>query len=191
MRVALLAQLKPTKSNMAFIYIRGRREPIEIENDRARKIKALRFGDINGENKADPSEMVDLGDDWAGELGKITAVEITKKPVERAKSDPEAEHKIEEARMLALPIETRLEQLGYGYFKLSWWMRSGQREKEPPEAVMAEAAKASKDWYKLHPSTAFPPNSAYEPILSKYWGAKKGDGSMSGELAASKKLSTD
>lgn len=169
---------------MALIYIRARREPIEIENERARKIKALRFGDINGENKADPSEMIDLGDAWAGELGRIVAVEMTKVEKSAPKYDPNKEMNEYIASQRKLPIKERAAQLAR--FKMSWWSRSGMKEKEPPQAVLAEALKLSLDYYKEHPDAYEVPMSILEPVLVKYWGSK-----IPETLAEKKKLSTD
>ena len=63
---------------MATIKIRGRREPITVDDTRARKIKVLRFGDVNGKGKADPHEDLDLGDEWAGTIGMVEWVELGK-----------------------------------------------------------------------------------------------------------------
>lgn len=161
---------------MALIYIKRKREPIEVSNDRARKIKQLRFGDPDGSgnNKAEPTEMIDLGDEWAGELGQIVSVEMTKeRPVAVKQNNEEVERLEQEARLRALPIEKRVHAIGFGFFKLSWWMRSGQREKEPPEAVMSLAEKAALDYLKEHKDATQIASNVYEPILTKYWGKRE------------------
>lgn len=61
---------------MARIKIIGRREPIEIDGTEARKIKKLRFGDIDGIGKLDPNHDIDLGDAWAGKIGQIDWIEL-------------------------------------------------------------------------------------------------------------------
>lgn len=160
---------------MALVYIRRKKEPIEIDNDRARKIKLLRFGDINGNGKADPSELVDLGDEWAGELGQIAAVEITKERPAVVQVDPEAERRAEEARLRAIPIEKRVDVIGFGFFKLSWWMRSGRQEtqKNPPEHVMDYARRYALAYLKANPKEVSIPITVYEPLLEKHWGKKE------------------
>lgn len=62
---------------MANIKIKGRTESIIISNDLAKKIKLLKFGDENGNNKASSTDLIDLGE-WAGEIGEIRSIEIEK-----------------------------------------------------------------------------------------------------------------
>lgn len=61
---------------MARIKIRGRKEPIEVDNARARSVKALIFGNTDGTGKADPHEYLDLGDAWAGMVGQVDWIEL-------------------------------------------------------------------------------------------------------------------
>ena len=77
---------------MALIFIKKRREPIEIEYTRAKKIKDLRFGDINGNGKGAPLETVNLGDEWAGELGQISAVELYQKDKSEASREKQEQY---------------------------------------------------------------------------------------------------
>lgn len=63
---------------MPIIKIRGRREPIEVDYDRANKIKTLRFGGINGLGKADPKDDLVIGEEWAGTIGLVEWVELGK-----------------------------------------------------------------------------------------------------------------
>lgn len=63
---------------MSLIKIRGRKELIEVDHERGRKIKTLRFGDANGSGKADPKDDLDLGDEWAGTVGMVEWVELGK-----------------------------------------------------------------------------------------------------------------
>lgn len=156
------------------IYIRGRKEPVIIEdNDRARRIKRLRFGDpTTGEGKADPSELLDLGDEWAGEIGKISGVEIKKEePKREPPPDPRIEREKELKELLALSFEERAKRRLF-FFEMRWWKRSGMKEKIPPEAVKSEALKMAVDWFKKNPNEAYLDISALEPLLVKYWGAE-------------------
>lgn len=160
---------------MALIYIKRRKEPIEIDNDRARRIKAMRFGDLNGNGKLDEHELIDLGDEWAGELGQIAAVEIKKEAPPRPVYDPEAERRAEEAKLRAIPIDKRVDAIGFGFFKLTWWMRSGRspEHKEPPAHVMDYARRYALDYLKKNPNEVGIPINVYEPLLEKHWGKKK------------------
>lgn len=61
---------------MAKIIIKGRKEPIELDNETAKKVKHRWCGDVStGAGKADPTDIVDLGD-WAGEYGSIRSIEL-------------------------------------------------------------------------------------------------------------------
>lgn len=165
---------------MAFIKVKGRREPIEISNERARKIKALRFGDgISESSKSDPTEMIDLGDEWAGELGQIVAIELTRdRPVVQQQTDPQADEKRWRAEMLAMPIEERAKHLGS--FKMSWWFRSRMVEKEPPAAVIEYAEKLALAWFKENPNAPELDARVLEPLLVKNWGERRGREGSSG-----------
>lgn len=63
---------------MALIKIRMRKELITVDNVRGKKVKLLRFGDVNGKGKADPQTELDLGDEWCGTVGMVEWVEIGK-----------------------------------------------------------------------------------------------------------------
>lgn len=65
---------------MALIKIRGRKEPITVDNARGRQIKTLRFGDAAGNGKADPHDDLDLGDEWAGMLGQVEWIQLELAP---------------------------------------------------------------------------------------------------------------
>lgn len=60
---------------MSIIIVKGRREPIEIEKDRAKLIKARWLG-IDGQPKADPEDILDLGDMWTGQYKRIDSIEL-------------------------------------------------------------------------------------------------------------------
>lgn len=153
-----------------FIYIKRKKDPIEVTEDRARKIKLLRFGN-DGENKADPEELIDLGDEWAGKLGEITAVEIKKDVPKTKPIDPDAERREWMRQELAKPIEERAKELAL--FKIAWWMRSGMKEKEVPKTVLEVAEQEALKWFTEHPNAPQLDTSVLEPILVKYWGTAK------------------
>ena len=156
---------------MALIYIKKRREPIEVDNERARKIKLLRFGNVDGVGKVDPSELIDLGDDWAGEIGQISAVEIKKEQPREVKADPMQEQREWVTAQLAMSIEERAKQMFK--FKIDWFTRSHFKQKEPPATVMEYAERIALNWFKAHPNAPEFPNDILEPLLVKHWGVKK------------------
>ena len=64
---------------MAHIKIKGRLEPITVSNERAIRLKALRFGDPYKKLSPAPlTDVVDLGD-WSGEIGRISEVELDRR----------------------------------------------------------------------------------------------------------------
>jgi hypothetical protein len=61
---------------MAKIFIKGRNEPLEVQNEIAKQVKHRWCGDVStGAGKAEKSDIVDLGD-WAGEYGQIRCIEL-------------------------------------------------------------------------------------------------------------------
>lgn len=153
------------------ITIRRRKDPVEVDEERGRKIKVLRFGDVNGNNKAEPDMDIDLGDDWSGKLDQIVSIEFVRADVERTMSDPNIEAKQEEQRLLSLSPEERANNLGM--FSISWFMRSGMKQKEVPAKALAEAKKLAVAYFKKYPSVAVLPITVLEPILEKQFGNTK------------------
>lgn len=167
---------------MALIFIKRRKEPIEISDERARKIKNLRFGDIDGIGKAEPTEMIDLGDEWAGELGQIIAVELTKKKSTTPVMNEFEKQVQDEQRLRELPPEKRIEVIGFGFFKLAWWMRSNKVEETPSEEIIALAREAALKYLAQYPFAVRIPSDIYEGILTKYWGKKQSTNTAEGGL---------
>lgn len=166
------------------ITIRRRKEPVEVDEHRARKVKLLRFGDVEGNGKADPDTDIDLGDAWSGKIDQIVSVEIVSPPrqeVEHAKADPEKEWKEHEARLLKQTPEQRIGELGK--FKVAYFMRSKFTQKEPPEKVLAEARKIGIAFFRKNPNVPVLPNEIFEPVFSKAFGPGKAQ-----SLAESKKV---
>lgn len=63
---------------MAKITIKGRKEPIEVENEIAKRVKSRWCGDpTTGAGKAQKDDILDLGE-WAGEYGSIRSIELDK-----------------------------------------------------------------------------------------------------------------
>lgn len=61
---------------MAKIFIKSRKEPLEIPNEKAKQIKLRWCGDSNtGAGKAERDDILDLGE-WAGEYGSIRSIEL-------------------------------------------------------------------------------------------------------------------
>lgn len=68
---------------MGIIKIKGRSEPIIRPYDIAKKVKQRKFGDDTISppiQKASPSDLIDLGDEWSGTYGQIISIELNDKP---------------------------------------------------------------------------------------------------------------
>lgn len=61
---------------MAQIIIKGRKDPIVVDNDTAKRVKSRWCGDpTTGAGKAQKDDILDLGE-WAGEYGAIRSIEL-------------------------------------------------------------------------------------------------------------------
>ena len=150
---------------MAKIIIKGRREPLEIENARAQIIKNRKLG-LNGETPADPLDLVDLGE-WCGEYGRIVEIEFTKEVkengVDSAQAQREREEKEQRERWLKLSPEAKGEATGR--FKLSYAMRLGQFKLDPPEDVMKKVVAILTKYYKENPTAMTYPTELTDHLL--------------------------
>lgn len=76
---------------MALIHIKKRATPIELDFERARKLKQRKYG-YDGISKAENTDQVDLGE-WAGQYGEIisidTSVDRSRRSNEKVYSDQE------------------------------------------------------------------------------------------------------
>lgn len=119
---------------MALIKIRGRLEPVVVDDERAKRIKERKFGK-DGVGAALPNELIDLGD-WAGEYGRIVEVELSKKSSDA--SDPmeleKKRNKEERDKWLAQPVKYKANTVGW--FKILYATRMGDFKAEPPADVL-------------------------------------------------------
>jgi len=153
---------------MAKIKIRGRFDPIEIDNARAQKVKDRKFGN-NGVEKAEATDVVDLGD-WAGEYGRIVEIEMTKTET-RSSGDQDAREKEEEerrAQWLALSPEEKGKATGR--FKLSYSVRTGVFKQDPPDDVMAQVIERQTRFFTENPTADMCPVTVLEDLLPKQKG---------------------
>lgn len=148
---------------MARIKIRGRQEYIEIENDRAKKLKLLKFGD-DTHPAAAPTELVDLGD-WSGELGRVVEIEMTKKDDSEARrreeeAEKQRKEKEEAERWLKLPAEEKAKPATM--FETIYCLRTtGQFRGEVPADIAKKAYEIRVAWFKKNPSSTHCPQSEY------------------------------
>lgn len=61
---------------MAKVFIKNRKEPLEVDNTTAKRVKSRWCGDpTTGAGKAQKDDILDLGE-WAGEYGAIRSIEL-------------------------------------------------------------------------------------------------------------------
>lgn len=148
---------------MAKIKIKGRIEAIELDNARAQKIKDRKFGD-NGVEKADPQDLVDLGD-WSGEYSRIVEIDMDKD--ERTRVDPQEQQRIEEKE-----ADERWEKMSpeakgksTGWFGLAYSANIGDFSARPSEDLLKKVQKAQAEYYKKNPKVRKMPTEAYGDLL--------------------------
>lgn len=153
---------------MALIYIKRRKEAIEVSNERAQALKDVWIG-ANGKDKMDEHELVDLGE-WSGEIGQIVSIEMTK--IEAPK--PRVQDEIEEENRAWLAMSPEAKGSNLGRFNLGWFTRSGMREKNAPEEVQAKARGILIGFYSTNPNAIAYPSDILEPLFEEHFGAKTG-----------------
>jgi len=168
---------------MATVKIRGRIDTIELDNVRGQNLKNRKFG-LNNTAKADPLELVDLGE-WAGEYGRIVEIIIPKRhepaTVEDLAKQKEAEA---EAKFLKLdPAEKARQRTGL--FKLQYAMRIGVLKAQPPEALLKKVVEALTVYFTENPNELHASVKAFEDLLPP-----KTDKSVS-RMGLAKKMSTE
>jgi len=150
---------------MATIKIRGRLEPIIVDDAIAKKVKARKFGD--GVAQAQPNELVDLGE-WSGEYGRIVEIEFQRKENDEARR-AEAQRKLEEEKRkeeewLKKPAEEKAKS--ETMFETAYAMRMfGKFRCELPPDVSKRAYEVRLQWFKDHPADWSVPSSAYPEDL--------------------------
>lgn len=149
---------------MAIIVVKGRKEPIELENERALKIKARWLG-LDETLKADPNDVVDLGV-WAGEYGRIVEIEMTKSVNGTAPEDPMAKQEEEARRQQELWVKmTPVEKSkATGKFKLKYLMMT---TKKPEQAIIEKAEALLLAFYKKADPAVHAPDSIWYSLLPR------------------------
>ena len=163
---------------MGKIKIRGRLEPIEIENSRAQQIKDRKFGN-NGAEKADPQDLVDLGE-WSGEYSRIVEIELTKTRVDTRDTSEEArerEEKVAAEKWAKLTPEEKGKSIGW--FGLAYSSQLGDYSAKPSEELTKKVQKVQAAYYKKNPTHTRVPSEAYGKLLPE----KKGTASLAQKMS--------
>lgn len=88
---------------MSLIKIKGRVDGIKVSYSTAKKIKQMKFGDdtvFPVISKAKATDLIDLGEEWAGEFGQIASIQI---------GEVSSKYQIEQPDELPLTPEQKLE----------------------------------------------------------------------------------
>lgn len=134
---------------MAIIKIRGRAEPLTIDDERARKVKNRKFG-TGGVPKAEPTELVDLGV-WSGEYGRIVEVEF---PSSEKDDVAEMRRKLDQLdRQKFLSLSPKLKAQRVGWFKILYAGRLGDWRAEPSPELLDRVVAFQETWYASHPKS--------------------------------------
>lgn len=152
---------------MALIKIRGRLEPITIDDARAKKIKERKFGVEGRVEKALPTELIDLGE-WAGEYGRIVEIELSR-AAEPDRRDEDRKREEEEARkkelaFIALPPEQKAKRCVF--FEVAYCTRvMGQIKCEVPQEAADRAYQVRLKWFQENPKSSRCPVAEYPADL--------------------------
>ena len=155
----------------AQIYIKGRKEPIEVTNEVARSVKARWCGDVlTGAGKAEKDDILSL-DDWAGEYGMIKMIELDKisaKAIDsetliRNREDREAQEEKQKQVWIDTPAEKKAESLSH--FKLAWSRYHDFRKDDPPQEALDKAYKIQVEYFRAHPSAVLVPSTEFGELL--------------------------
>lgn len=130
---------------MALIKIRGRLEPIAMDDARAKKIKERKFGVEGRVEKALPTELVDLGD-WSGEYGRIVEIELSKKTDDNDPRELEKKRAHEE-RVKFLAQSPKAKANIVGWFKVMYASRMGDWKAEPSAETLAKVVELQERLY--------------------------------------------
>lgn len=155
---------------MALIYVKRRKDPIKISNDRALAVKDAKFGNGNTP-KADNEEFLDLGI-WAGQFGEIVQIELDEIITRQASQAPdyEAEKKAEEDAMRKLSKEDLAKKHLRMISLWKWFSWSKMAEKEAPQEAQDFMLKKLTDFFKKNTNEIYPPKDLVEAFREKYFG---------------------
>jgi len=157
---------------MALVFIKSRQQPIEINTEKARGIKARWLGDsFNKIEKADIHDVLDLGE-WAGEYGQIRSIDLySKHPDEERESrqkkmeEEQREQRMKEDEFRKLPPEEKAKKMEF--FKVTWSVRNGFKSEPIPQKVLDKVYQIQLKYYKNNPEALSVPMSEFILILPK------------------------
>lgn len=160
---------------MALIYVKRRKDPIKISNQRAQAVKDAKFG--NGDTpKAENDEFLDLGI-WAGQFGEIVQIELDEvvsvKAVDTTELDRQKQIEQDEAEMRAMSKEDLANRHLRMFALWKWFGWSHMQEKEAPQEAQDFMYKKLLSFFKKNPSAIYPPNELSDAFKSHFFGVKK------------------
>ena len=160
----------------SFLYVRGMKEPIElsmIEGQAAEQLIA---------SPAPSDTPFSIQGVWTGKKSEMKYVTFDKPEVRRESTQYkyDREEREHNEMMRKCSPEERAKMLAK--FKMSWFTRSGFREKQPPEDVMHEAYEVGLKYLQEHPDELVPAFDVYLPIFQRHFGDKK-EGSLADKMS--------
>ena len=161
------------KNFMATIIIKGNRLPIEIDNARAREIKYRWLG-INGSPKADPEDMVDIGE-WAGKYNRILEIRMNKEEPQRKDVAQERIDEQKEETEVWLKLTPEQKGCRMARFHFLYACRTGKYNELPHKKISYLAQKIQNDYYRKYPTARFVPSEVYGELLPPRVGEKLTD----------------
>lgn len=156
---------------MAIIKIRGRKDPIEVSNERGNKLKHQKFG-FNGIGRAEPNTPVDLGDIWCGLMSQIESIEIER---ENKSAEPQKYVQAQETEYDKWWFSLTPEQKGaqMNFLKLQYQVaKGGSRDTVLPDDVLEFIKQVRTEYFREHPKALHCPLSEIDKALKK--AGKKG-----------------
>ncbi len=151
------------RNNLAQIKIRGRLEPLIIDNERALKLKKKKFGsDLI--QKAEPTDLIDLGE-WSGEYSRIIEIEMTsgKDTTETSFDKQVRKEEIATEKWKKKTPEEKGRSIGR--FTLAYQVRLCEFGTQPPEDVLKKVREIQTTFFESDAEATACPSELYEALL--------------------------
>lgn len=153
------------------ISVRGRKEPISLDDERGKAIKILRFGTIDNMGRrlkepADPKDDIDLGS-WVGEIGMIRSIEHEKTfNREDARAKMRREDDAYWTQWFTLSSKEKSKHLGRFKFFYAGRVRF-DKTNHPTKKLLAQAQKVQLEYYEKNAMAREVPVHLLDPLLPK------------------------
>jgi len=144
---------------MAYIYIKGRSEPLEVKCEVAKQIKKRWFEKMDTGRQND---LLEIGE-WAGEYSQIKCVETTPDRFASSRVDVMTQAQQEREHFRQQPPEKKAECLGY--FKMIWWQATQSWGEEPPADILEKAKEILIKYYRKNPNAEHAGREVFKSLI--------------------------